>query len=125
MLQTSIPKLILQPLVENSLKYCERADCKIELWGKVEGEYWRICVNDNGPGFSEETIRQIEAQCAEAALHYQTKDLRISGMGLENIFIRLKLFYGDEMLFSISRGGLGGACVKIGGRIKRRMKSDG
>jgi len=44
--------------------------------------------------------------------------MRIGGMGLYNIAMRLKLFAGDEFLFHIQNLDGGGAQVSIGGEVK-------
>lgn len=118
-MQIQVPKLVVQPLVENSLKYSERPDCHLRLEASQKGECWRLGVYDNGPGFSEERIKEIMERCERAFLNYRTDSLQINGMGLANIYIRLKLFYGDQMHFQIFNCPQQGCCVEIGGTIER------
>ena len=46
--------------------------------------------------------------------------LHINGMGLTNIFLRLRLYYGDASLFKIENRSKGGAQVTIGGVYEPR-----
>ncbi|MFV0400026.1 MAG: sensor histidine kinase [Oscillospiraceae bacterium] len=84
-----IPKLTLQPLVENSIKYgLERYSktCTIHISSAVEGETLCIRIEDNGPGMSAEYIEQIMLGKAES---------ENSGIGIKNIHERIRLAFGD------------------------------
>lgn len=51
-----VPKLILQPLVENSIKYGRQVPghtCKVKVIASADHEFVRLQVEDNGPGFSD------------------------------------------------------------------------
>ena len=56
--QVKVPKLIIQPLIENALKYGMSAapPWSIRVSGEAEDGAWRIEVSDNGPGFSGESL---------------------------------------------------------------------
>lgn len=59
-----IPKLTIQPLVENAYKYCDRQKPKISIRGTVEENGgWTISVQDNGKGFSPMDIAEIMEKC--------------------------------------------------------------
>lgn len=119
MLDLIVPKLIIQPLVENSFKYSESESCHISIDGYMDNERWMIGVVDNGPGFLEEDIKRIMTRCEKIWENYRTQSLDIDGMGLPNIYIRLKLLYGEDMYFNITNDEDGGGIVEIGGSIKR------
>lgn len=93
-----IPKLTIQPLVENAFKYCNRQKPVISVEGKVrEDGSWIVIVSDNGKGFSAETRTEIMDRCKESMENEKMLSNQIDGMGLVNVYIRLKLFYGEEM----------------------------
>jgi sensor histidine kinase YesM len=119
LLDLVIPKLVIQPLVENSFKYCDRLNCKINISGCIEGQKWRIAVSDNGIGFSEDKINEIMAKCADSLRNYRLHSLEIEGMGLANIYSRLKIYYGENMIFRIYNNSGEGSTVEIGGLISR------
>ncbi|NLW10880.1 MAG: histidine kinase [Clostridiaceae bacterium] len=126
MAEEKIPKLIVQPLVENALKY--GTDCyppwKIEVNGRIinspSGERgWLIEVTDHGPGFSEEVLQQFEQRKHEIDETEGLPDIDIDGMGLANVYARWMLHAGEEAYFYCDNLPDGGARVRIG-----RLTSD-
>ena len=90
-----VPPLILQPIVENSVKFAvsprpEGGRLKISARlsdGRLELEAW-----DDGPGFAEEAIPR--------------------GRGLDNLRARLTALFGDDARLSVGRGD-GGVAVSV------------
>lgn len=107
MMDISVPKLILQPLVENSFKYCNRSQPYIRVQGEMsdEGE-WRVKVTDNGEGFSEEKAEEIRRRCAESMEGVNSLSTKIDGMGLVNVYVRLRLFYRSDVIYQIGKEGI-------------------
>ncbi len=99
-----IPKLILQPLVENAIEHgldlSERTDRQLTITVKQKEEKLLFSVRDNGNGMSKEQAEQI--------LGYQSP-----GYGVHNVYDRIKLLYKEEghMIIESSEGK--GTCVKI------------
>lgn len=114
-----IPKLIIQPLVENSLKFGTHKEppWDIKIYGEIGKDYWLIEVKDNGPGFNEEKLKLINEKITEIDQNGLLPSLEIDGMGLLNIYIRLKLVYNKGMIFKITENPLGGTIIKIGGSL--------
>lgn len=97
-LAVRVPKMILQPLVENSIKYNGWEDmCRIRIAAAVADGYLKIQVMDNGPGFTDDKIRKIQADF----LTYQAKSTREHGIGLLNVLLRLKIYTDGRFLWSI------------------------
>lgn len=111
-----VPKLIVQPLVENCIKYVSKANCHITVVGTVCEDKWEVSVTDNGDGFSGEKLTLLKEKFSAIDGGTFKTPLSIDGMGMINIYSRLKYFYGDAMVFKISNSTSGGACVKIGGK---------
>ncbi|MDD2993526.1 MAG: hypothetical protein PHG73_08295, partial [Pygmaiobacter sp.] len=63
---------------------------------RLYGQGGRCCleVEDNGKGFEEETLATLRT-----ALNKRTED--DSHMGLCNVYLRLQLFFGGEVEFTI------------------------
>lgn len=85
--QYYIPKLILQPIVENALVHGilpadRKGNIKVEIWEDDEGIMCR--VSDNGVGFDSASLSQPQL---EAPLHR-------NHIALRNIRQRLQLLYG-------------------------------
>lgn len=118
MLCIPIPKLSLQPLVENSVKYAltNTPPWCIHISGRIEKSTWMITIQDNGLGFSKDSINIINNNINIFQSTSQLPDLKIGGMGLLNIYVRLKLLYRNDAIFNIENLPQGGACVTIGGK---------
>jgi len=108
-----ILKLILQPIVENSIKYGLEyltGVCEIQLNGFRDGDIMQIEVIDNGIGVSEEFIENFKKGVVES---------KGSGIGLKNIEERINLFFGEEYGLEINGQDNGGTIVKVRIPIKK------
>ncbi|WP_167357053.1 sensor histidine kinase [Paenibacillus pectinilyticus] len=112
-----IPKLIIQPLVENALKYGINGEppWHISITGTMDDKQWQITVLDNGTGFTSEAITVLGDKIKRINEQNELPSLELEGMGLANIYTRLKLYYGDQFQFIYGNDDSGGAIVKIGG----------
>ncbi|MGI6227434.1 MAG: sensor histidine kinase [Peptococcales bacterium] len=98
-LQLPIPKLILQPLIENSIKHGlqqTKGILKITIKSEVNSDE-TIClsVKDNGPGQTSEVIEQIN----ESILHFKSFDE--SHIGLKNLIRRIHLRFGLGITYEV------------------------
>jgi two-component system sensor histidine kinase YesM len=113
-----MPKMTLQQFVENSINHSFAAGHKnisIEITCKKQDNGWHICVSDNGPGFSPETLSQLEGEMPELRRKLPDKntEFAIGGMGLLNTYARLWLFFGDSVELIPGNNEEGGAYVII------------
>lgn len=93
-LEYKIPKLLLQPLVENALYHGvkkKRGKSRIFVWGYREGNHLVLKVNDNGKGMSKETLEALRNNI-ERRVDQKESD----SFGLANVNQRIKYYYGDE-----------------------------
>jgi signal transduction histidine kinase len=100
LLDTPVPNLLLQPLVENAVKHgiSQGTDeGKVRVSARQEGEYLMLEVADNGPGIEDGT------SAAEQA----------GGLGLTNVQERLRQLYGEKHQFALRNGHDGGLVVKV------------
>jgi two-component system sensor histidine kinase YesM len=111
----AMPKLLIQPLVENSVKYATTGESPwfISVKAEVHGGSWTVLVEDDGPGFSGEAKERIDSRLRERA--QVAGGLELDGMGMVNIASRLRLKYGDRAVFEYGNLQEGGAFVRIGG----------
>jgi sensor histidine kinase YesM len=105
--QACIPSLLLQPLVENAIKYAVSAQeegARIRLSAQVMGNRLRFTVSDTGPGvpFQKDGELRLEQ-------HKSTS----TGVGLANIRERLGQAYGEDHRFAIETPPDGGFTVII------------
>lgn len=99
----SVPKLILQPIVENSIIHGmegEQSDLNIVINGFIREERLVIELKDDGPGIEDEIMQNI--------LKNNSDRNKFSKVGLNNVNQRIKLYCGDEYGLKIeSELGLG------------------
>ncbi len=122
-----IPKLCLQLIVENSIKYATknvRAPWIISIDGRMTGIYWEITVKDNGPGFNEYDLKEINEKIEYINKTDMLPGLEINGMGLMNIYIRFKTLYHGKHIFRVSNYAEGGALVTIGGELDLNTETE-
>ncbi|GBF74377.1 sensor histidine kinase [Paenibacillus sp. 598K] len=119
LMEIPISKLIIQPLVENCMKHAIHVDgpWRIKVEGYVEGDEWRITVSDNGPGMSEDKRRLLNDKIDELEATGRFPGLSVDGMGLLNIYFRLKFTYGEQMMFMIDTAVQEGFSITIGGPL--------
>jgi two-component system sensor histidine kinase YesM len=95
--QIPVPKMILQPIVENCFKhgldqYIGKAIIKIEAWLK-DDDIFCIRVMDNGTGLSVEKLEQIRRQLFDDGYE---EDKQREAIGLKNIYDRLQIYYHHQ-----------------------------
>lgn len=107
LLYCSIPKLSLQPLVENAVNYGleQMIDtCTIRIHAYVSEALLFISVEDNGPGMEEQFVAKLLSG------EVKTKG---SGLGLKNIEERIKLLYGEAYGLMVESEPNGGTKVTM------------
>ncbi len=99
-----IPKLILQPLIENAFVHGvkpKKIDGAISLYVTKGEERLEIAVMDNGCGMSEGTVQEIKDLLASEEPG-KKEEYQWSSIGLKNVHDRLRFLYGEEYGLSIS-----------------------
>jgi len=121
LLDLEIPRLIIQPVVENAIVHGIEKSLDsglIRVTGKKEGEYAVIVIEDNGKGLSEEELERLRAVMARPMQDEM-------GFGLWNIHQRLLLYNedGQGLVFGVSA--LGGLKVELYFRDRENEMTDG
>ncbi|MCG8458675.1 MAG: histidine kinase, partial [Holophagales bacterium] len=96
-LEAQVPRLILQPLVENSIRHgiaVHSAASLVAVRARRKGNRLDLSVSDDGPGMSS------------------GKPSR-EGVGLANTRARLEQLYGDDHRFALERAETGGLRVHM------------
>lgn len=91
-----VPKLFLQPLIENSLKYGFRKKTHIyvKIRGWIEDEYLYMQVEDDGPGQPKVMLETLRGMLGR-------EEIDTAHNGLQNISRRIMLEYGHESGMSV------------------------
>jgi signal transduction histidine kinase len=120
--EAAIPSFLLQPLVENAIKYAvspQEEGARISLTAQLVGNRLRLTVSDTGPGLRAKAARAtLPAAMAGAGNTVST------GVGLANIRDRLAQAYGDDHLFDIRTPPEGGFTVVIEIPYEREAAAD-
>lgn len=99
----TVPRFILQPIIENAYKHgFSRSGGMIWVEAtQCAGSSLKITVEDNGLGMTPETLEALKKR-----LNFQKRELieqmalgeeiPSAGIGLFNVYSRLKLLYGDR-----------------------------
>ena len=99
-MQIAVPKMILQPLIENAIVHGiegQRKLCELILAAQREEDTLVLTVADNGSGIAPEELEQIhnrlqrEHSLGEPANH----------IGMQNVHERIRLIYGKKYGLSI------------------------
>ena len=111
-----VPKLCVQLLVENAIKFTTtlRPPYRIRISGSRQGDQYELRILDNGPGFGADTLKELEERMEEIRRTSTLPSLKIHGMGILNVFIRYCLLYENRFTFRLENNPEGGACVVIG-----------
>ncbi|HZG78969.1 MAG TPA: sensor histidine kinase [Paenibacillus sp.] len=94
-----VPKLILQPLVENVIEHAlGSADLRMSLTARAENDDLLLVVKDDGVGMSAERLEWLKRQLAEDA-HDRGEPGGFGtvkkGFALRNVHQRIRLLYGE------------------------------
>ena len=116
LLNTKVLKLILQPLVENSLyhglEYCTIGDT-ISLSALEQDGNLVITVSDNGKGMSCDELAKIQSRLSEEPQFTELGHRNNQSIGLKNIHSRIELYYGVEYGLSINSSLNNGTVITI------------
>lgn len=125
----NVPKFFIQPLVENSFQHGLKTvpfPWTVKVHAYTSNDYWYVDITDNGCGFSESSISDFYTKISSLNGSDTGKEftkLEIGGLGLVNIYFRMKYYYSNDMIFKLSNASNGGANIRIGGKINAKSIS--
>ncbi|CAI6075516.1 cache domain-containing sensor histidine kinase [Cohnella sp. JJ-181] len=99
-LGAQVPKMILQPIVENAVKYglepLNRPGM-LRIYSEETACGLDVVVQDNGVGMDEETLARLRLALADAPETAARQEDAVGrrGIGLANVHRRIVLMYGD------------------------------
>lgn len=104
-----LPKLTLQPLIENSIyhgmKIEEGRTGTVFVTVKKDGEDIRILVSDTGTGIEKKKIDEMNKNLSEYEESF--------GYGVRNVNRRIEILYGEQYGLHYSMNELGGVTVEV------------
>ncbi|MFC5452426.1 cache domain-containing sensor histidine kinase [Paenibacillus aestuarii] len=118
--EVPVMKFILQPLVENSIQHgigSYMSGGLISVSAHLENNHLVIEVCDNGVGMDEEQLATLRARLQQpyssSVVEHEGNLNQGSGVGLRNVYQRLKLFYHDHVDMSVESEPLQGSKIRI------------
>lgn len=97
--QVIVPKLLLQPLVENAIYHGikPKRSGTLDIYAAAKGELVELTVTDDGVGMTPERFAQ-----ALAGVHHEDDS---ETFGMHNVVRRLQLFYGENSRMELRTSG--------------------
>ncbi len=106
-----VPRLILQPIVENAYKYGlekKRSHGIVRVGTEISDRALFVTVEDNGQQLSDE---QLEDLARQLQMPLQGDEMEYTG--LLNVQRRLQIRFGHHYGVQVSRGSMGGLLVRL------------
>lgn len=107
-----IPKLILQPIVENAIEHglgeLEEGGI-ISISGFIRNNVMHFTIKDNGIGIKAENLKKIRDNLQSD----ETENTPNSGIGVKNVYKRLKLYFDSKGNLEIKSKEKKGTIVKF------------
>lgn len=115
-----VPKLILQPIVENAYVHGikpQKGNGSIMIEADVQGEVLEINIMDNGVGMNEEELKEIH-QLLDGNEPGIKNESNWQSIGLKNVHDRIRFLYGEEYGVFVTSTPTVGTIVRI--RLKKQ-----
>jgi len=99
-LKIRVPKMTLQPIVENYFKHNEHIrNGRLSVSIRLSDGRLRMCIEDNGAGMNDEQLAEILPQLQRPPNGGNPEER----IGLFNVLTRLRYYFGDETNIRIER----------------------
>ncbi|CAI6086746.1 sensor histidine kinase [Cohnella sp. JJ-181] len=122
-----VPKLVLQPLVENSIQHGfneSTNSLEVEVAAYIDTAHWVIRIQDNGIGMTEQRLIQVKAKVEDYLEQMlssaEGEGISQGGMGVANSMGRLKFMFKDQFAYEIeNREDASGVRIRLRGPLRR------
>jgi two-component system sensor histidine kinase YesM len=104
LLQAKVPKLILQPIVENAIIHgIEKilGTGRIVIRCQYTGRRLILTISDNGVGIPPERLRELNDRVANIYDRFERERNEVGGIALSNVNNRIKLLFGEDFGINI------------------------
>lgn len=122
-----VPKLILQPLVENSIQHGfneSTNNLEVVVSAYTESAHWIIQIEDDGVGITGQrlanVIAKVEDYLKQMLSSAAGEGMSQGGMGVANSMGRLKFMFKDNFAYEIeNREDASGVRIRLRGPLRR------
>lgn len=112
-MEASIIRFSFQPIVENCIVhgfYNKLGKCVICISGTLKDNNILLTIEDNGVGIEAEKLSEIKQTLLAASDSFNEMK---SGIGLKNVYDRIKLEYGEKYYLSLNSAEMEGTTVEM------------
>lgn len=107
----NVPRFFLQPVIENAIIHGNnnrKETIQISAAEQIN-THLKLYITDNGKGMDKVTLKQLQERVYQTTnQQYDKNDQSFNGIGLQNVYQRMKLVYGDDFHMGIdSNEGVG------------------
>lgn len=125
-----IPKLILQPLIENCFQHGFQQNnyevlppWRIKIHAYLDKKRWYVSISDNGAPFDKDKLITLKQriQQLQSSRNSNFEFVPIvprQGFGLENTILRLSIYYDGDVYFNVIHENEEWTTITIGGPLK-------
>lgn len=99
-----VPRFFLQPVIENAIIHGHNNKKEtIKIFAKEQGNpSLEIIITDNGKGMDKFTLEQLKEKVFQENDSDYVKSIKsFNGIGVQNVYQRMKLIYGEEFQMRI------------------------
>ena len=108
-----LPRFIIQPLLENCFAHGFRAKefpWKIDIQVYNARNCWEVQIRDNGCGIEQEKLEELRQELEKMRsrdMRELMKEMKIGGLSIKNVYVRLYIAYGENMIFDMESNNTG------------------
>lgn len=100
-----VPRFFLQPIIENAIIHGinnKKETIKITANEQIN-KYLELVISDNGKGMDKLTLERLREKVFQANSDHYGKSLQsFNGIGVQNVYQRMKLIYGEAFQMRIN-----------------------
>ncbi len=124
----SIPRLVLEPFVENIFVHAygpQNRIVQVNVTGYIQRERWYLVIEDNGQGMEEEKLAKLKQHMDECCrqLLMGKRVNKEYGIGIENTMMRLCLYYNGAFTYGLENRADGGFRITLSAYVKGKDES--
>jgi len=110
-----VPRFILQPIIENALNHgLQSGTGTIRIASALRVDALELEVRDDGAGMDAEALQRLKDRMERNDGEAEAPDAgRLSGIGLKNVYDRLRMLYGPKCAMRIESAPGAGTAVQL------------